>query len=246
MAIRNIYPATFFEQNDTGSDQGLIILNQPITNGTVFKRVWLYSTIRVCADGGANRLYEYFSDDEETRQKYLPNCITGDLDSLRPEIKEYYENLNVPVIHNPDQESTDFMKAVDMITENLGSKDTPIIGLGAMGGRVDQSLHSIHHLFLSDQRGQEVLLLSDESVTFLLPTGTSTIHTPLKYLGKTCGIIPVAGPARITTSGLYWDVTDWETHFGGQMSTSNYLTKDKVEVQTDVPVIFTAELRQKN
>lgn len=55
------------------------------------------------------------------------------------------------------------------------------------------------------------------------------------------GILPVYGPARITTHGLEWDVEDWPTHMGGQVSTSNHIVEDQIIVETDNEVLFTVE-----
>jgi thiamine pyrophosphokinase len=245
MSVVKIRPAAFLEkeESDKAGEKALLILNQPIVNGSVFEKVWHYSTLRVCADGGANRLYDYFGNDEDKRKTYLPDCITGDLDSLKDSTRQYYSSLGVPIIGNPDQYSTDFDKAADFVVSKLGPT-APIISVGSMGGRVDQSLSSIHRLFVSHEKNQPLSLLSDKNVTILLMPGTSRISTPLTHLGNTCGIIPIVGPAHITTKGLKWDVENWETKLGGQLSTSNQLMKDEIEITTDSPVVFTAELRQ--
>jgi thiamine pyrophosphokinase len=55
------------------------------------------------------------------------------------------------------------------------------------------------------------------------------------------GLVPVYGPATISTTGLEWDVEAWHTQMGGQVSTSNHVKADKVEVETDKPILFTIE-----
>ncbi|KAL2850121.1 thiamine pyrophosphokinase [Aspergillus pseudodeflectus] len=64
-------------------------------------------------------------------------------------------------------------------------------------------------------------------------------------LEENVGIIPLSGPARITTSGFQWDVEDWATEIGGQISTSNHIRAEVVHVHTDVPVLFTVELARR-
>lgn len=59
------------------------------------------------------------------------------------------------------------------------------------------------------------------------------------------GIIPLSAPASITTHGFEWDVQDWHTEIGGQLSTSNHIRADTVSVETSVPVLFTVELAQR-
>jgi thiamine pyrophosphokinase len=95
-------------------------------------------------------------------------------------------------------------------------------------------------------------LFSGESLTFLLKAGRHRIRVrdgPAgegDVFGKYVGLLPVGGPSRITTRGLEWDVTDWETRFGGRMSTSNHVLPETevVEVETTEDVLWTIALRQ--
>ena len=48
------------------SQTALIILNQPIASVDFLNRVWTNSSYHICADGGANRLYDLFSGWEST------------------------------------------------------------------------------------------------------------------------------------------------------------------------------------
>jgi len=62
--------------------------------------------------------------------------------------------------------------------------------------------------------------------------------------GKHVGIIPLGGPSRLWTRGLEWDMADWETSFGGKVSTSNHVLPETevVEVRTTGEVLFTIAL----
>lgn len=117
----------------------------------------------------------------------------------------------------------------------------------------------------------KLYLISEESITFILKRGRNVIHVPgtryqsqfdqskpaqeakpaqegrqdeeRTYLQENIGIIPITGPTRITTRGFEWDVTDWATEIGGQLSTSNHIRAETVEVQCDeAAVLFTVEL----
>jgi thiamine pyrophosphokinase len=81
------------------------------------------------------------------------------------------------------------------------------------------------------------------SITLLLWPGTTKIETPLKegLITPNVGILPLFGKAVITTKGLEWDVEDWPTEMGGQISTSNHIVEDHISISTDVHVLFTVE-----
>ncbi len=126
-----------------------------------------------------------------------------------------------------------------------------IIALGGLGGRVDQGLSQIHHLYLFQPgpayEAGRVFLLSGQSLTFLLKKGKHDIKVREggdDVFGKHVGILPIGGPSRLTTQGLEWDVTDWETCFGGQMSTSNHVLPETqvVKVEATSDVVFTIAL----
>lgn len=116
----------------------------------------------------------------------------------------------------------------------------------------------------------KIYLISEESITFILQPGKNIIHVPRTnrpqpnqssspqseiisrnskeeefILEENVGIIPILGPARITISGFEWDVEDWKTEIGGQLSTSNHIRADTVQVQTGVPILFTLELARR-
>ncbi|KAF9930758.1 hypothetical protein FBU30_011294 [Linnemannia zychae] len=252
----------------------LIILNQPILiNRTLFNNVWQNASYRFCADGGANRLYDLLKTDEE-REKFLPDYIRGDLDSLRDSVKEYYESLGVPVERDGNEYNTDFMKCVELVRARdpavplTSSKDpivssTPVnsfvngndtlearhacnigvVALGGTGGRFDQCMSSIHYLYAINEE-RPATLISDESIVIALDAGTHNITCNLNIEGPTCGIIPVgSSEATLTTKGLKWDIEDWKTSFGKQISTSNALVDSEVTIKTDARVVWTTELR---
>jgi thiamine pyrophosphokinase len=147
-----------------------------------------------------------------------------------------------------------------------------ILVLGGLGGRVDQGFSQVHHLYAAYEEKRQsttsqtgdLYLLSEESVSFILPPGKNVIHTPFthqqrpehqeeeekekdkKVFSENVGIIPLSGPTLISLKGFEWDVTDWRTEIGGQLSTSNHIRADKLEVDvgTDInrAVLFTVEL----
>ncbi|KAL1386436.1 thiamine pyrophosphokinase [Phyllosticta capitalensis] len=103
----------------------LLILNQPVSSTDLLERLWAHSDYRICADGGANRLFDAFVHDHVRRDQFLPSQIHGDLDSLRPSVRDYYAAKGVPISRDHDQYSTDFGKAVKQITAAVPAAPIP-------------------------------------------------------------------------------------------------------------------------
>lgn len=66
----DVYPTSLLKADkrpdhdgDEHSSPALIILNQPIADTEVLDRLWNHTSYRVCADGGANHLYDLFNRD---------------------------------------------------------------------------------------------------------------------------------------------------------------------------------------
>ena len=151
---------------------------------------------------------------------------------------------------DPDQYSTDFGKAIKVTL-----KEQPLVRhflvLGTIAGRLDQGIGLLGEMYReqhsTEHPGIHLWLFSESSISFILDKGKTVIHTPLKegLITQNIGILPVYGPAHITTRGLEWDVEDWPTRMGGQVSTSNHIVEDQITIETDTEVLFTVERNNK-
>jgi thiamine pyrophosphokinase len=227
----------------------IVVLNQPMRLPTpIYTKIWSNAHTRIGADGGANRVHLLNSSKKEKPLEL--DTVIGDLDSLSPSVRRYWEDRGSTVIHDGDQYSTDFTKAVKHVQSLDRPRHTDIVVLGGLGGRVDQGLSVLHHLYLFQSHpgyaSGRMYLLSSEAITFVLQPGKHRIKVKQRWreigLGKHIGIIPMREPSVITTTGLEWDVEKWETAFGGQMSTSNHVRDEWVTVETSKSVLFTIDL----
>ena len=130
--------------------------------------------------------------------------------------------------------------------------NSSIVIFGGLGGRPDQAFSQLHQLDVAAQDTDlvscDLYLFTDEGIIFLLEKGTNVIDTSRwpDLITENIGIIPLGRPAIISTKGLEWDVEDWNTSFGTQLSTSNHIRAPRVEVITNERVLFTLELASKN
>ncbi|KAI1819391.1 thiamine pyrophosphokinase [Xylaria intraflava] len=256
-----------------GYEFTLIVLHQPLGVPSLFKDLWSAAETKIAADGGANRICD-FSKQHPTANGVVSSgshdqyrdldVIIGDLDSLTDEARKHFSRTRI--IREAEQYSTDFAKAVRLARRESPGRD--IICMGGLGGRVDQGLSQLHHLYLFQQSPTyadgRVFLVSGDSLSFILKGGRAhRIHVRepglvakgeaegprhLDYrepFSKYVGIIPVGEPAVLTLQGFEWDVRDWPTAFGGQMSTSNHILPETkvVEVRADKDMLFTIGMK---
>ncbi|KAA1086581.1 hypothetical protein PGT21_004167 [Puccinia graminis f. sp. tritici] len=256
----------------------LIILNTPIKiarNGhpnQVFEDLWKLSDYRICADGGANRLHDYCSALGEARKMLIPDYIKGDLDSIRPEVKQFYEHSGSQITRDPDQDSTDFGKCLALIeglerqsdSNDYYNHSTGLLLIhGGLTGRLDQTIHTLHTLLarLCPSPTSSSNLSQGVPETWVVDTDAGSMACALEREMKhllvippswrqgpsplTCGILPIGiNQATVTTKGLKWNLSQAKTSITGLLSTSNHILPetDAVEVMSDERVIWTIEI----
>ncbi|KAJ2367673.1 thiamine pyrophosphokinase [Coemansia sp. RSA 2607] len=246
------HPGSYALYNDgdgdiSGHDAPLavLVLNQPIPHAhTLLPAIWQRATHRLCIDGGTNHLHALSTSHPHTFAALVPTAIVGDLDSLIPEARDHYSALGTTVHQYADQDTTDFMKGLRYLDEHLEGHQCTVVVFGGLGGRLDHILHTLKVLLNEHTRNaRRILVISEDNLTFVLPQGETRIHLRLDRDGPTCGILPLAGPVRLTTQGLRWNLHDQESEVTGLMSTSNLVDSEKVLVQASGPVVWTCELR---
>ncbi|KAJ6092871.1 hypothetical protein N7486_008160 [Penicillium sp. IBT 16267x] len=172
MGYMEWHPSIFFHPEGSPAPYALVILNQPI-NERAYEVLSEHACYVICADGGANRLYD-LTKNQGQESTELPNIIVGDLDSLHPAVRKHYGKLGVTILEDPDQYSTDFTKCLKYLnthaSEIIASPRRPrgsvsqtssdsvleVVILGGLGGRVDQAFSQIHHLYMMTETQREL------------------------------------------------------------------------------------------
>lgn len=231
----NLYRLVADHDPQQAAEQGpaLILVNYELPR-ELMERLWFNASVRVCADGAINRLYSTFDTDEE-RARFIPEFVRGDLDSVEDAVIEYYQRHGTRIVKDHDQDTTDLEKCILLIQQNITLEQSEgareVVVLGAFGGRLDHEFSHYHVLFkFSSIR---LILLTPGRAAFVLVKGRHVIQT--KALGRSCGLIPLAGPAeRVWTRGLEWDLDGQSTSsltFGQFISTSNRICSETEQVQ---------------
>lgn len=163
-------------------ENALIVLNTDCVQTPLFRRFWSIAGLRICADGGANQLYDGLDPSERTR--FVPDYIKGDLDSVRPEVTKYYEALGTQISRDPDQDTNDLEKCLEVVKAGGGGKVVGVPGacnvfvVGALGLRFDHAIANVHVLFKYRHDFRRLILLGSESMALLLQVRLTPLCLP--------------------------------------------------------------------
>ncbi|KDO23652.1 thiamine pyrophosphokinase [Saprolegnia parasitica CBS 223.65] len=253
-SLMRIYDNTCLTRRVAGEAPiALVILNGTgLVKG--FEALWPRATITICADGGANKLYDTWRASGKD-EPWIPQYVKGDLDSLRPDVSAFFEARGTVIIKDPDQDTNDLDKCLALLESlqaSMPSNDDgdasaaklKVLMLGAMGGRFDQEIQNISALYRWSHVFESMTLFSDHTSVMLLPPGKHCIRPNFDIESRTCGLIPLSGTCKaLTTQGLKWDMTDFETAISGFVSSSNHCLADEIIVENSDPLIWTTEIR---
>eukprot|EP00743_Colponemidia_sp_Colp-15_P011431 GILK01012755.1.p1 GENE.GILK01012755.1~~GILK01012755.1.p1 ORF type:complete len:249 (+),score=29.53 GILK01012755.1:84-830(+) len=220
----------------------VIYVNQPLV--PTYQLFWNAASVRMFADGAANRFYDSL---QENRENFIPDIIAGDLDSARPEVVDYYKSKGACIIRVHDQDTNDLEKCLQvMSSRGMSRAESTIVVVGAIGGRLDHDFANINMLYKARHDYapfKRIVLVSNESLAFMLEPGSHIIHKSQLELNKGCALVPVGGECKsITTSGLRWNLDNSTLRFGGLVSTSNEFLSDTVSVTTSDPILWISAL----
>lgn len=195
-----------------------LFLNGSFTDyGEVIDRK-LYS---IAADGGiVNAL----------KNACKPAAIVGDGDSIQDapfSLKN--EIASIPFIHTPDQDFTDFEKALRF----LQSKGYTYINVFCFDGeRIDHMLSGLS------------ICSGFETLTIILHTHSQIVmKVPYSFFlqiktGTTVSLLPFPTASHVSTTGLQWELSDATLNLGGFLSVSNKTTQSKINIRYTEGTLF--------
>jgi thiamine pyrophosphokinase len=186
----------------------------------------------IAADGGTRHIFALGR---------MPNVVIGDLDSVTKEEIEKIKQSNIDIILFPrDKNETDLELAIQ---HALTLKPEQIIIIGALGGRLDQTIGNIA-LTSNVQPSTFNIRLDDgvEEISFC--HNESNIYGTI---GDTVSLIPWQGEVTgVLTTGLKWPLQSETLYPQKTRGISNEMTNETATVQIKSGLLLIIHRRLNN
>lgn len=199
--------------------QVLLFANGELNPGAMLDRALnsLESPRVICADGGALHARAL---------GLTPQTIIGDMDSLTAAELAQFRAAGAEIIQHPPQKDETDLELALRHCRRFGASSITI--LGALGGRIDQTLANVLLLMLPALRDLRIeIVAGDQSVRLLRPGS----HDIVGARGDTISLIPLGAAATdITTGGLQYPLADETLRLGPARGISNVMLKDSATV----------------
>ncbi|MBB4806143.1 thiamine pyrophosphokinase [Chryseobacterium defluvii] len=146
--------------------------------------------------------------------------ISGDFDSHSGVDENIYEEK---FIHTPDQDKTDFHKALEIISEK-GYHDVDV--LGGSGGEQDHFLGNLTVAY-SFKEQLNIRFYDEFSEYYFVPKS----FTLKGVKDKMISLYPFPVVENITTNGLNWPLTNGNLSITERLGTRNFAVEDEVSIE---------------
>ena len=199
----------------------LLVLNGKLPSCNQLIEICSRYSLLIAADGAALQLRDC---------GIKPDIIIGDLDSIGNHAHDTFFASSI-ILERPDQNDFDGAKALQWLVEE-GYNQVTIMGSG--GGMIDHVLNNFS-VFARFADRLSITLQYPNAVGYLT---SSTIHLKTNP-SERISLIPLPF-ARLTTTGLAWNLMGEELTFGKREGASNkaIASSVSVEVREGLVVVF--------
>ena len=163
-----------------------------------------------------------------------PDIVVGDLDSLPQETVASLVAAGVTVErHKPEKDQTDLELALERALEDGADE---IVLVGALGGRLDQTLANLLIVAQRDWPVPVRVVEGDQVAEVLRGPGRLLLHGPA---GSTVSAIPLSAAVMgITYAGLEYPLNDATLRFGSTRGVSNVLAASPASIRIDSGILL--------
>lgn len=148
------------------------------------------------------------------------NFISGDFDShCHSElVGESFE-----IIETPDQNKTDFEKALDIL-QTKGVKKVDVYG--GSGGEMDHFLGNLTSAF-QFKNEMEIRFFDEFSTYYFIPNSFELNEVK----GKMISLYPFPSAEKMTTQGLNWELNGETLNMTSRIGTRNFAKENKISIR---------------
>jgi len=198
--------------------RALIFINGTIDDYGQLARWLRADDYLIAADGGARHC---------AALGILPAVLVGDLDSIGPELLAEYEQAGVEIErHPPRKDETDLELAV---RRAVADGATEILLLGALGGRLDQTLANLL-LPARTEWPVPISLADGQQMAQILRGGGTIILAGAP--GNTVSVVPLSAEVTgITYAGLEYPLVNATLRLGSTQGVSNRMAGESATVR---------------
>jgi thiamine pyrophosphokinase len=177
------------------------------------------ATAVIAANGGSRHLKAL---------NHPPDLVIGDMDSIPDDVRLWLETSGCQFETYPEaKDETDLELALLYAAENYAVE---IVIIGALGGRLDQTLANIMLLAHPVLAGRPVFLSNNQERAWLVSQGTEIFGSP----GDIVSLIPLGGDVIVREAvGFKWEIQDERLVFGPARGISNVMTAEMASVILD-------------
>ncbi len=199
--------------------RAIIIANGQIHEGDFYRSLVVPTDLVICADGGASNALAL---------GLQPQVVIGDLDSLDSNLQAQLEADGCQVLAYPARkDETDLELALRYAIERGVDE---ILILGALGGRIDQTLANVLLLALPELRYVKAKILGGRQEVSLI-RDAALIEG---QVGDTFSLLPLTEEVTgIYTEGLEYALENATLYLGPSRGISNVLTSSQARVRID-------------
>ena len=184
----------------------------------------------IAADGGLRHI---------RKLELTPDLVIGDLDSVtEDDLKWLFEKRIETRKFLKEKDQTDLELALLAAVDCGGD---PIIVVGALGGRIDQTLTNIYLLLMPELQSVDVRFDDGHEEVYLVQNYTEVNGKK----GDTVSLLPLLSPARgIKTKGLRYPLRDEILFPERSRGVSNEMKSNKAEISLKSGLLLCVHTRK--
>lgn len=208
--------------------RAVVFVNGTVTDYAALRR-WLQpDDYLICADGGSRHCVQL---------ELRPDVVVGDMDSADPAVLARWEAAGTALERHPTgKDQTDLELALERAIRD-GATD--ILLLGALGGRLDQTLANL--LILAQRNWQARIRLAEgDQVAQILLDGE--VMTLSGAVGDIVSVVPLSPEVTgITYAGLEYPLEGAALRLGSTRGISNVIAAHPATIAIDRGILLVVQ-----